>query len=95
MQADWRAATSSVRHRWPLGLFGFLRYFTDHVLYRFDWPVDWPQAMADEVFFVPREAPLAPFSLWCERQPGTAVEESTAPPAISGVRPSAKIETGR
>lgn len=44
-----KPARKELRRRWPPGLFGWLAYLTDHCIYGFDWPVDWPQSAADEV----------------------------------------------
>lgn len=30
----------AIRKRWPNGFWGWLRYFTDHVIYRYKRPVD-------------------------------------------------------
>ena len=46
---------ASIRHRWPPGIFGGLGYLHDHVIFRFNHPVDWPQAMAAEIWHVPKE----------------------------------------
>lgn len=43
----------SVRHRWPKGIAGTLRYFTDHVLCRYQRPVDWLGMQALEEAFAP------------------------------------------
>jgi hypothetical protein len=42
----------AIRKRWPNGFWGWLRYFTDHVIYRYKRPVDWGAAMAIEEGFL-------------------------------------------
>ena len=43
---------SAIRQRWPRGIFGYLAYVTDHVIFRFNSPVDWSQAMADDIWYI-------------------------------------------
>ena len=42
----------TIRKRWPNGIWGWLRYFTDHVIYKCKRPVDWGAAMAIEEGFL-------------------------------------------
>ncbi|MBO0501475.1 hypothetical protein J1C51_22145 [Chromobacterium haemolyticum] len=43
----------SLRSRWPKGVIGAIRYFTDHVIYRYKRPVDWSGLYAMEEAFTP------------------------------------------
>ena len=43
----------SIRNRWPQGLIGSFQYFTDHVVCRYERPVDWTGLHALEEAFVP------------------------------------------
>ena len=43
----------SLRSRWPKGVIGAIRYFTDHVIYRYKRPVDWTGLYAMEEAFTP------------------------------------------
>jgi hypothetical protein len=43
----------SLRSRWPKGVIGAIRYFTDHVIHRYKRPVDWSGLYAMEEAFTP------------------------------------------
>lgn len=47
------ALQPSLRSRWPKGVIGAFRYFTDHVIYRYQRPVDWMALYAMEEAFMP------------------------------------------
>lgn len=38
----------SIRSRWPAGVMGTIRYFTDHVIFRHTRPIDWAALHAIE-----------------------------------------------
>lgn len=49
-----------MRSRWPAGRWGAFSYFIDHVIYRFQEPVDWiGMAAAEEGIFLPTDNAIA------------------------------------
>ena len=56
MQEERKEASEgkqSIRDRWRKGFFGSFAYFTDHVIFRFNQPVDWLAAHVAEEWGYP------------------------------------------